>query len=290
MTTYDAFERLRARTLTNQTPATLNGATHYVWDIFGNIIAEMNGSTGAALRETVYLEGMPLSAIDAAAAPKKIYAIHTDHLHRPVLMTDAAKSTVWQATWEPYGRIFSITGSATQNLGLPGQWFQLETGLNYNWHRHYDPSLGRFLSPDPLGFVDGPALYAYAGGVPHLAVDEDGLFWQQALFWGAGGFTSDTASQIFLEGRFGCIDWRRAGWSGLYGAIGGVVGANTLGRMREPWIGGRRVAPFGNWTPNANRAVSKWPHCHKSVPNPHGPGGMRGQGINNHRPWEGGFR
>jgi hypothetical protein len=40
---------------------------------------------------------MPLSAVDAAASPKKIYAIHTDHLHRPVLMTDATKSTVWQA-------------------------------------------------------------------------------------------------------------------------------------------------------------------------------------------------
>ena len=157
---------------------------HHVWDIFGNIIAEMNGSTGAALRETVYLEGMPLSAIDAAAAPKKIYAIHTDHLHRPVLMTDAAKSTVWQATWEPYGRIFSITGSATQNLGLPGQWFQLETGLHYNWHRHYDPSLGRFLSPDPLGFVDGPAMYAYAGGQPHLKTDRRGLMLKAASNFG----------------------------------------------------------------------------------------------------------
>jgi RHS repeat-associated protein len=71
--------------------------------------------------------------------------------------------------------VFSITGPATQNLGLPGQWFQLETGLNYNWHRHCDASLARYTSPDPLGFVDGPALYAYAGGAPHLVVDENGL-------------------------------------------------------------------------------------------------------------------
>jgi RHS repeat-associated protein len=30
---------------------------------------------------------------------------------------------------------------------------QLEAGLHYNWHRHYDPSLGRYTQPDPLGFV-----------------------------------------------------------------------------------------------------------------------------------------
>jgi RHS repeat-associated protein len=90
-------------------------------------------------------------------------------------MTDAAKGTIWQAVYEPYGRVFSITGAATQNLGLPGQWFQLETGLNYNWHRHYDASLARYTSPDPLGFVDGPAVYAYAGGAPHVKTDKDGL-------------------------------------------------------------------------------------------------------------------
>ena len=92
--TYDAFERLRVRVVANQTPTTNNGTVHYVWDIFGNIIAEANGSTGATLREMVYLEGMPLSAIDAAASPKKIYAVHVDHLNRPVMLTDAAKVNV----------------------------------------------------------------------------------------------------------------------------------------------------------------------------------------------------
>jgi RHS repeat-associated protein len=43
--------------------------------------------------------------------------------------------------------------SATMDLRFPGQLFQLETGLHYNWHRHYDPKTGRYLQPDPLGFV-----------------------------------------------------------------------------------------------------------------------------------------
>jgi hypothetical protein len=39
------------------------------------------------------------------------------------------------------------------DLRFPGQWFQLETGLHYNWRRHYDPKTGRYLQPGPLGFI-----------------------------------------------------------------------------------------------------------------------------------------
>jgi RHS repeat-associated protein len=89
-------------------------------------------------------------------------------------MTNAAKASVWDAVWLPWGGVQSITGSATMDARFPGQWFQLETGLHYNWHRSYDPSVGRYTQPDPLGFVDGPSVYAYAGGSPGQYVDPDG--------------------------------------------------------------------------------------------------------------------
>ena len=67
--------------------------THYVWDIFGLHFAEADGSTGAPLRETLYLEGMPLAAVNAAAAsPRPLFHIHTDHLRRPIMMTDLTAS------------------------------------------------------------------------------------------------------------------------------------------------------------------------------------------------------
>jgi RHS repeat-associated protein len=109
------------------------------------------------------------------AAPKKLYAVHVDHLNRPIMLTDAAKLNVWWASYEPFGKVRATGGALTQNLGLPGQWFQLETGLAYNWHRHYDPTIGRYTTADPLGFVDGPSVYAYAGNRPHQDVDENGL-------------------------------------------------------------------------------------------------------------------
>ena len=121
-------------------------------------------------------------AIDVAASPKKIYAVHVDHLNRPVMLTDAAKVNVWSASFEPFGKVRTVTGTVTQNLGLPGQRFQLEHGLAYNWHRHYDPTTGRYTTADPLGFVEGPSVFAYVGSAPHTKVDPTGQFlWAPAL-------------------------------------------------------------------------------------------------------------
>ncbi len=97
-------------------------------------------------------------------------------LNRPVKMTNSTKAAVWTAVWQPWGAAQSITGSATLNARFPGQWFQVEAGLHYNWHRHYDPSLGRYTQPDPLGFVDGPSVYGYVRGAPQVYVDPDGRF------------------------------------------------------------------------------------------------------------------
>jgi RHS repeat-associated protein len=104
-----------------------------------------------------------------------LLTVHVDQLNRPVQMTDAAKAVVWSAVYSPFGGAYTITGSETLNARFPGQWFQLEAGLHYNWHRHYDPSLGRYTQPDPLGFVDGPSVFAYARSAPNALVDFWGL-------------------------------------------------------------------------------------------------------------------
>lgn len=89
-------------------------------------------------------------------------------------MWDTTKASVWQAVWQPWGGAQSITGTATLDARFPGQWFQSETGLHYNWHRQYDPTTGRYTQPDPLGFVDGPSLYGYVNGLPSSLTDKDG--------------------------------------------------------------------------------------------------------------------
>ncbi len=188
--TYNGLEQLAIRVSTNQTPA---GTTHFIHDLMGNVIAETagNGATGATgtVREYIYLPeaeiaptmgsrtvvDRPLAVVDAVNTASPVtWWVHTDHLHRPVKMTNAAKASVWTAVWAPWGAPYSITGSATLNARFPGQWFQMEAGLHYNWHRSYDPSLGRYTQPDPLGFVDGPSVFSYARGAPQRFIDKDG--------------------------------------------------------------------------------------------------------------------
>jgi RHS repeat-associated protein len=64
-------------------------------------------------------------------------------------MTDSAKTVVWNAFFMPFGAVDVILGPASNNLRFPGQYFLLESGLHYNWYRHYDPTLGRYVQADP---------------------------------------------------------------------------------------------------------------------------------------------
>ena len=131
--------------------------------------------TGQTLREYVWLDDMPLAVVsDVNTMSPNLYFVHADHLDTPMRMTDASKTVVWDAFFLPFDTVQSITGTATNNLRFPGQYFLIEDGLHYNWYRHYDPTLGRYVQADPLGFVAGPSLYAYASLAPTIKIDPTG--------------------------------------------------------------------------------------------------------------------
>jgi RHS repeat-associated protein len=164
--------------------------THFIQDIFGNIIAEANGTNGGTTREYIWLPEAEIAPADGArsqvdrpiavvsavntATPATWY-VSVDHLNRPIKMTDAAKASVWDAFWLPFGGGYVINSNVILDARLPGQWFQAETGLHYNWHRQYDPTVGRYTQPDPLGFVDGPSVYAYVNSAAQQRIDPKGL-------------------------------------------------------------------------------------------------------------------
>jgi RHS repeat-associated protein len=56
-----------------------------------------------------------------------------------------------------------------------GYYTDAETGLVLCGHRYYDPSTGRFLTRDPLGYAGGLDLYAYCGGNPVTQDDPSGF-------------------------------------------------------------------------------------------------------------------
>jgi RHS repeat-associated protein len=81
---------------------------------------------------------------------------------------------------EPFGNNVpdenpSGLGAFDLPLRLPGQHFDKETNLHYNYFRDYDPSLGRYGESDPSGLRGGINTYAYGGDNPVAYVDPSGL-------------------------------------------------------------------------------------------------------------------
>jgi RHS repeat-associated protein len=60
-------------------------------------------------------------------------------------------------------------------LRFPGQYFDKETNLNYNYFRDFDPTIGRYVQSDPIGLRGGLNTYLYVGGSPLTSVDRKGL-------------------------------------------------------------------------------------------------------------------
>ncbi len=129
------------------------------------------------------------SWFNAEAGMGQLVWLHTNHLGAPEAATNAQGQLVWQARYEAFGAAHVNEGQTTQaqqgasqnaqpfglNLRLPGQYFDVETGLHYNRQRYYDPQAGQYLTPDPLGNPDGPNPYAYVRYNPLGNVDPDGL-------------------------------------------------------------------------------------------------------------------
>ena len=114
--------------------------------------------------------------IDHTGASPVTYYIHTDQLGRPQKMTDASANLVWDAIFQPFGEVYAVSGSATNYLMFPGQFYDGETQLSQNWRRDYDPTIGRYIQSDPIGLAGGINTYGYVGGNPLGHTDPSGLF------------------------------------------------------------------------------------------------------------------
>ncbi len=102
----------------------------------------------------------------------------------PQELTNAQGQVIWQASYKTWGstvaeewEVKTLAGNPVhkldegdspakadqqQNLRFQGQYLDRDTGLHYNTFRYYDPDVGRFICPDPIGLAGGINLGSYS--------------------------------------------------------------------------------------------------------------------------------
>ena len=129
-----------------------------------------------------------------SGADDQVLFVHTDHLGAAATLTDAQANVAWAADRLPFGRVAINTAQLDMPLRFPGQYYDDESGLHYNYFRDYDPTTGRYIQSDPIGLAGGLNTYAYAGGNPLTRIDPTGeAFFAIPFFAGAGGGSASTA-------------------------------------------------------------------------------------------------
>ncbi|MCJ7547059.1 MAG: RHS domain-containing protein [Deltaproteobacteria bacterium] len=103
------------------------------------------------------------------------YFYQNDQLGIPQKMIAANGAVVWAAIYTSFGNTAIESELIKNNLRLPGQYFDEETGLHYNYERYYDPQIGRFTTEDSLGFFGGLNLYLFVYSNPITFIDSWGL-------------------------------------------------------------------------------------------------------------------
>jgi RHS repeat-associated protein len=130
----------------------------------------------------VYIDE-PLLMINVAGLVETKYYYHANNLYSVAAITDATGAVVERYRYTPYGEatVLDPTGLIPQPSSLvsqpyffTGRRLDAETDLMYYRARYYDVQLGRFLSRDPLEYVDGMNLYMYVGNSPPNLVDPTG--------------------------------------------------------------------------------------------------------------------
>ncbi|MET9468612.1 putative T7SS-secreted protein, partial [Streptomyces sp. NPDC006544] len=162
---------------------TVADETVFTWD--GTTLCEQTTRTPGRGNEVVLTwdhRGLhPLAqterVLDASReeVDSRFFTIVTDLIGTPTELVDEQGVVAWHTRSTLWG-ITSWNSGATAYtpLRFPGQYFDAETGLHYNVHRHYDPQTARYISMDPLGLDPAPNPAGYVDN-PHVWADPLGL-------------------------------------------------------------------------------------------------------------------
>ena len=202
------------------------GAIYFVYAPSGQLLYEQSSQRTL---DYVWLAGR---LVGISVNHGALQTVHTDWLGRPELVTGVTSPTVsWRASNAVFDRKVTLDTIGGLNIFFPGQYYDSETDLYYNWHRYYDASSGRYVQSDPIGLSGGINTYAYAKSAPLSFIDPSGLSY-------AAYNTSENTISIY-NGQGNIL--------GTYAA-----GNNTVNGSAGPFANG--TYPFSHYNPHTSQA------------------------------------
>jgi RHS repeat-associated protein len=163
---YDAFDRRISKTV--------NGQTTYFVNDGDNLWAELNQAEEIVNRYLQSANVYELIACYNSDEGTNWYL--TDRLGTVRDVVNSVDNLINSFGYDSFGQIAGQTNPNLDDIAFAGREYDKETGLYYYRARYYDPSLGRFISQDPIGFGGQDAnLYRYVGNNPVNATDPSGL-------------------------------------------------------------------------------------------------------------------
>jgi len=139
-----------------------------------NVWADLDGSDNLLTR---YLRGDQVDQLFARTDSGTAYWELTVRQGSIRTVIDNSANVKDQITYDGWGNATQTNSTYGGRYLYTGREFDVETGLQYNRARYYDPATGRWLSQDPSGFAAADAnLYRYVRNNPSRSVDPSGLF------------------------------------------------------------------------------------------------------------------
>ena len=208
-------------------PATAGNPTTDTTISVGNLYETESGT--ARVTKHIYLGSTRVASVNSDG---NVFYYHTDHLGGTNVISDQTSNLRELTEYDPFGQVFVHekygNDFATSWYYFTGKPLDDETGLIFLGARYYNPSLGRFITPDTV--VQAPNnpqtlnRYSYCGNNPVNAIDPTGHSWWKK-FW----HSVEKVLSYVIGGVFGA-PYVMAAFQGNWGMVAkGVL--NTLGLL-----------------------------------------------------------
>jgi RHS repeat-associated protein len=140
--------------------------------VYGDNLVEETNATGAVVARYAQTQSVDEPLAMLRSSTTSYY--HSDGLGTITSLSNAAGALAQTYGYDSFGKQTTSSGSLTNPFQYTGREFDTESNVYYMRARYFDPSTGRFLSEDPIGFPMGDNFYVYVGNSPQQMIGPTG--------------------------------------------------------------------------------------------------------------------